>query len=100
MRQDDHSEASGISTSLLLDKFSAQRLGSSRMQHGIVWSSLCCKSSFISFGVNVVDAHGNGRGRLGVVRDERVDVENERKISINGGGMQISKVGSTDTVLP
>ena len=46
MRQEDHSGTSGISMSLLWERISSLRLGSSKTQWGIVWSSLCCRSSF------------------------------------------------------
>ena len=49
VRQEDHSGTSGISVSLLLERFSSQRLGSSRIQRGMVCRSLCCRSSFITW---------------------------------------------------
>ena len=46
VRQGDHSATSGISVSLLLERLSSPKLGSSRRHFGIVVSSLCWKSSF------------------------------------------------------
>ena len=44
VRQGDHSATSGISVSLLLERLSSPKLGSSRRHFGIVTSSLCWRS--------------------------------------------------------
>ena len=41
VRQGDHSATSGISVSLLLERFSSPKLGSSRIHLGMVVRSLC-----------------------------------------------------------
>ena len=44
VKQADHSGTSGISVSLLWERFTSPRLGSSRRHLGILTNSLCCRS--------------------------------------------------------
>ena len=46
VRQGDHSATSGITVSLLFERLSSAKLGSSRRHLGIVVSSLCWRSNF------------------------------------------------------
>ena len=48
VRQGDHSATSGISVSLLLERFNSPKLGSSKRHPGIVVSSLCWRSILIT----------------------------------------------------
>ena len=62
VRQADHSGTSGISVSLLWERLSSPRLGSSRRQRGIMVSSLCWRSTFTT--CTYVEG-GEGRGGEG-----------------------------------
>ena len=49
MRQGDHSATSGISVSLLLERLSSPKLGSSRRHFGTVVRSLCWRSILTTY---------------------------------------------------
>ena len=60
VRQGDHSATSEISVSLLLERLSSPKLGSSRRHFGIVTSLLCWRSIFTTyrnFGENYMYLH-------------------------------------------
>ena len=57
MRQGDHSATLGISVSLLLERLSSPKLGSSRRHFGTVVRSLCWRSILTTYTYKTKEKH-------------------------------------------